>query len=168
MSSQLTKLVEECETCIQRRRLPKEPLLPSPPAKRPWEAIGMDFAECKGRKYLVVVDYFSTFPFALPMTKTTAAPVINGLEELFSIFGAPDIIRSDNGPPFNSFDFRMFCQIWDINHVTSSPRYPQSNGKAEAAVKRVKETLLKGDLSLGLLAYRDAELKCGYSPAQAL
>lgn len=131
MSSQLTKLVEECETCTQHRRLPKEPLLPSPPAKRPWESIAMDFAECRGRKYLVVVDYFSTFPFAFVMTKTTASATINRLEELFSIFGAPDTIRSDNGPPFNSFDFRMFCQMWDISHVTSSPRYQQSNGKAE-------------------------------------
>ncbi|KAK3920529.1 hypothetical protein KUF71_009800 [Frankliniella fusca] len=99
MSSQLAKLVEDCETCAKRRSFPREPLLPSPPAKRPWEVIGMDFTECKGRKYLVVVDYFSTYPFALPMTKTTAAAVINELDGLFSLFGAPDTIRSDNGPP---------------------------------------------------------------------
>ena len=32
----------------------------------------------------------------------------------------------------------MFAKTWGFDHVTSSPRYPQSNGKAENAVKAVK------------------------------
>ncbi|KAK3920985.1 hypothetical protein KUF71_010200 [Frankliniella fusca] len=166
MTAQLSDFVQKCPVCLQRRKLKPEPLLPTPPASRPWEMIAMDLADCKGRKYLVVVDYFSTYPFALEMRKTTAAPIITQLENLFSMFGSPEVIRSDNGPPFNSWDFKRFCETWDITHTTSSPHFPQSNGKAEAAVKIVKEIIQRGEILTGLLAYRDAKLKIGFTPAQ--
>ncbi|KAK3911225.1 hypothetical protein KUF71_021034 [Frankliniella fusca] len=166
MSTQLSQLIEKCSVCIQRKKQRPEPLLPTPLASRPWEMIAMDFADCKGRKYLIVVDYFSTYPFAIQMQKTTAAPVIAQSENLFAMFGSPETIRSDNGPPFNSWDFTKFCELWDINHITSSPHFPQSNGKAEAAVKAIKDLIQRGDLLTGLLAFRDAKLKNGFTPAQ--
>ena len=42
---------------------------------------------------------------------------------------------TDNGPQFDSAEFAMFAKKWSFKHDTSSPRYPQSNGKAENAVK---------------------------------
>ena len=36
------------------------------------------------------------------MKITTAPSIINKLERLFVIFGYPNKIRSDNGPPFQS------------------------------------------------------------------
>ena len=50
---------------------------------------------------------------------------------------------SDNGPPFNSEDFKAFSAEWDFHHVTSSPYHPQSNGSAENAVKTCKSLLIK-------------------------
>jgi len=49
---------------------------------------------------------------------------------------------SDNGPPFNSEDFKTFSAEWDFHHVTSSPYHPQSNGSAENAVKTCKSLLV--------------------------
>ena len=37
----------------------------------------------------------------------------------------------------------MFAKSWSFNHVTSSPRYRQSNGKAENAVRTVKRLFEK-------------------------
>ena len=37
----------------------------------------------------------------------------------------------------------MFANSWSFNHVASSPRYPQSNGKAENAVRTVKRLFEK-------------------------
>ena len=50
--------------------------------------------------------------------------------------------------------FAEFAKSYGITHQTSSPRYPQGNGKAKRAVKTVKSILNKSeDPYLGLLAY---------------
>ena len=61
----------------------------------------------------------------------------------FSRRGIPVIVFSDNGPPFLSEDFKYFMKTWEISHHTSSPRYPQSNGRMENSVKVVKNMMSK-------------------------
>lgn len=41
---------------------------------------------------------------------------------------------SDYGPPFNSMEFKIFTNDWGIEHITTSPNYPQSNGLAERSI----------------------------------
>ena len=56
-----------------------------------------------------------------------------------------------------------------FKHVTSSPRFPQSNGEVERGVRTVKNLLQKAeDPAKGLLAYRSTPLACKFSPAQLL
>ena len=52
-------------------------------------------------------------------------------------YGVPDVVVSDNGPQFSSFQ-----TSWQFEHVTSSPGYAQSNGGAESAV-RIAKSLMK-------------------------
>ncbi|UYV70814.1 hypothetical protein LAZ67_8000723, partial [Cordylochernes scorpioides] len=57
----------------------------------------------------------------------------------------------------------------EMNPTTSSPKYPQSNGMAESAVKMIKARLKKSqDPYLGLLAYRTTPLENGFSPSELL
>ena len=55
----------------------------------------------------------------------------------------PTIAMSDNGPQFSSGQFRSFARTWRFQHITSSLRHPQSNGKAENAVKMIKRLFTK-------------------------
>ena len=78
----------------------------------------------------------------------------------FARHGIPDIIVSDNSPQFDSDVFRCFTKMWKFQHVTSSPRYPQSNGKVENAVKICKGLMKKAeksrsDICLALLDFRN-------------
>ena len=60
----------------------------------------------------------------------------------FTTYGVPEEIATDGGPPFNSHAYVLFRKAWDIRKRLSSAYYPQSNGRAEAAVKSAKRILL--------------------------
>ncbi|VDP34259.1 unnamed protein product [Echinostoma caproni] len=62
---------------------------------------------------------------------------------LFSRFGTPQTLVTDNGTPFNSAEFKQFVQRNDIRHVRTVPYHPASNGLAERAVQTVEQGLLK-------------------------
>ena len=56
-----------------------------------------------------------------------------------------------------------------ISHVTSSPKYPQANGKVERAMRKAKSMLRKNkDILCTLLTYRSTPLQNGYSPSKLL
>jgi hypothetical protein len=69
--------------------------------------------------------------------------LIRALKEIFARFGAPDILVSDNGTNFASAEFADFAKSWNFEHITSSPRYAQSNGKAENTVRTVERLFRK-------------------------
>ena len=46
-------------------------------------------------------------------------------------------------PPFNSGEFKQFCQQWNLDHITSSPNHPQSDGQAERTVQTVKQKMAR-------------------------
>ena len=50
---------------------------------------------------------------------------------------------SDNGPQYSSEEFRVFCTKYGIEHVTSSPLFPQSNGFIERTVQTIKRMFTK-------------------------
>ena len=116
------------------------------------------------------MDYFSRYPEVIRMTTTTSAAVITALKSMFSRFGIPEVLRSDNGPQYSSHKFATFAETYGFQLVTSSPRYPQSNGQAERTVQTVKNILKKSDNRyLALLSYRATPLPwCGLSAAELL
>ena len=69
------------------------------------------------------------------------------LKTIFARFGIPEILLTDNGLQFASKEFEEFAKSCSFNHTTTSPRYPQSNGKAENAVKRLFEKCKESGVS---------------------
>ena len=57
--------------------------------------------------------------------------------------GLPHIIRSDNGPCYNSKEFQQFLQQYNITHQTSSPQHPRFNGFVERMVGVAKKLMDK-------------------------
>ena len=92
---------------------------------------------------MLVIDYFSKFIFVEKVSTTTAKSTINKFSNIFATEGAPQQLMTDNGPPFNSSEFSRFCQEWNLEHCTSSPNYPQSDGQAERAVQTVKQRMAR-------------------------
>jgi hypothetical protein len=82
-------------------------------------------------------------------------------------------VVSDNSP-FGAAEFAAFAERWEFKHTTSSPRYAQSNGRAENAVKVAKRIMTKAtesgsDPLLALLDWRNTPSEqLGLSPAQLM
>ena len=139
MTTELKDYISKCHICSAHRQTPgKEPLQQHEFPDRLWSKVGIDLCEFQGRTLLVLVDYHSNFIEVEHITKPTTSGVSKVLMTMFSRYGVPDQVMSDNGPQFSSAEFRSFATQWGFEHITASPRYPQSNGKVENAVKTVK------------------------------
>lgn len=151
-----------------RKTQRKEPLSPTPLPDRPWQRLGVDLCEYKGKNYIVLSDYYSRF-LEIHLSNTTAEQVVIKLKATFARFGIPEVVVSDNGPQFTSETFRSFSHEFDFVHVTSSPHHPSSNGHAERAVQSAKAILRQKDPVLALQSYRTTpHASTGVSPAEIL
>ena len=118
-----------------------QPMLPRDVPEAPWQDLAADFFNFKGKEYLLIADTFSKYLFASRMTTKTAETVIQKLTQLFSQYGNPKSLTTDNGPPFSSEVFAQFMNTQRVEHITSSPHYPKSNGFIERKVKTMKTAL---------------------------
>ena len=91
----------------------------------------------------MVYDYWSGFIEVECLQSTTTSAASKAVKVMFARYGVPNVLITNNGPQFSSADFLAFARVWDIQHVISSPRYPQFDGKAESAVKTVKQPVYK-------------------------
>lgn len=142
---QIEDLVRQCSRCASEAKAPTKTKLSSwPITTKPWSRIHIDYAgPFEGHNFLVVVDAYSKWPEICIQTQTTAAATIAKLRELFSRFGSPETIVSDNGTQFTSHSFEHFCKINGIQHIRTPPFSPQCNGQAERFVDTFKRALRK-------------------------
>ena len=127
-----------------------------------------------------MVDCYADWPSIQLMNQNpTTHSLTSALRDYFARTAVPDVLWSDGGPQFRSHQFAEFLQGWGVEHKMSSPRYPQSNGKAEATVKSMKKLIKRAtkrsgvidqyQLARSLLQYRNTpSRKDNVSPAQEL
>ena len=169
LSRQIEDLVKQCRKCTEWRINKKEPMIPSVVPDRLWQVIGTDICFVKKCPYLIVVDYFSKFIEVNYLSSLSSSETIRTIKSVFARHGISEVVRSDNGPQYDSAKFAKFAEDWEFKHGTSSPLYAQSNGEAERAVQTVKNLLQKeDDPSKALLTYRSTPLQRGKSPSELL
>ncbi|CAG9089362.1 unnamed protein product [Plutella xylostella] len=174
MSRDVEGHVRACVTCAAHAPRPRrEPARPHPVPDRPWLKLGSDIFEYRRKYYVILVDYFSNYVEVNELNSICSKAVINALKEQFGRHGIPIELVTDNGPAYSSAEFKKFLESWEVRHTTSSPHYPQSNGKSERAVQSVKNILKKcidsgHDFHLSLLNFRTTPRDDMDSPAQIL
>ena len=128
----------------------------------------------EGVSYLLVVDYTISFPVVGKLTLMTGQHIASHFKLICSEFGWPETLVSDNGPCYTSEVFTNLMREYNVNHITSSPHYPQSNGLAEKYVQYVNNLFYKAkeqekDLFKCLMVYHNTPLlKSLHSPMQIL
>ncbi|XP_062588413.1 uncharacterized protein K02A2.6-like [Saccostrea cucullata] len=165
LDSDIETKVSQCGSCrMQLPSLPKAPANPWIWPNPPWKRVHIDFAgPFMQRMFLIIVDAYSKWMDVVMMNSTTSESTINALRYLFSSYGLPIEIVSDNGPQFVSEEFETFLRENGVRHIRSAPYHPASNGEAERAVRTFKQSMknmasetgtLNQKLAAFLLSYR--------------
>ncbi|RLU19986.1 hypothetical protein DMN91_008545 [Ooceraea biroi] len=143
MHDDIEKYIKKCDHCMQTAANPvKEPLHPWPNPEKPWCRLHIDFAgPLQGQWALVIVDSYSKFVDASWFSTITAAATCRYLRKLFSRYGPPEVLVSDNGTQFTSEEFAQLCAEFNILHLRSLLGHPQSNGQAERMVRTLKSSI---------------------------
>lgn len=158
MDREIERMASACEICRLHSASPTQEYSNWPSAIRPWQRVHIDFAgPIFGSMWLICVDAFSQFPFVCQMSSTTSSATISLLSTIFSIEGLPETLVSDNGPQLTSEHFKQFCSTNGIQHLTTAPFHPASNGLAERFVRTFKTSVAK-NIEEGL-AVKEAVLK---------
>jgi len=173
-----------CRSC--HRNMPSHAKLP-PTApempKTPFQMIFGDYFQLGGKHYLVIGDRLSAWTEVVHVRTDPASSGSKGLCQALRMviarFGAPEELSSDGGPEFTSKETEDFYTRWGIRHRLSSAYFPQSNGRAEVAVRITKRLLAEnvdanGSLNTdnmvrALLQQRNTpDRDCNLSPAEVL
>lgn len=136
-------MCRNCEACFTYKdNPPKVQLNPWPPPKEPRTRIHVDFMGPFNNKYfLIIVNAYTKWPEVFIINSITTEVSIKTLRSTFARFGLPKILVSDNGRQLVSNEFETFLKMNKIEHITTPPFNPASNGAAENAVKTFKRAL---------------------------
>uniref|UniRef100_A0A8C5QSI0 Gypsy retrotransposon integrase-like protein 1 n=3 Tax=Leptobrachium leishanense TaxID=445787 RepID=A0A8C5QSI0_9ANUR len=161
------------------------PLVPLPILDIPFERIAMDLVgplvkSARGHQYiLVVLDYATRYPEAMPLRNSSAKSIAKELVLMFSRVGIPKEILTDQGTPFMSRVMRELCKVMGIKQLRTSVYHPQTDGLVERFNKTLKSMLRKvidkdgrnWDLLLPYLMFSIREVpqaSTGFSPFELL
>ena len=159
ISNDIRKTVEKCGICQASSKASKPFGNVSDVSPHAWHTLGTDLFYWNKIDYLVIGDYFSKYLIVRRLPNSSTHTVIKELGLVFTELGRPFVLRSDNGPCYSSREFHNFLSFYQVDHVTSSPHHPQSNGFAEALVGIAKKLMEKSvkegkPWNFGLLQYR--------------
>ncbi|CAF2775804.1 unnamed protein product [Rotaria sp. Silwood2] len=145
MKKDIFNYISACQSCQQFKynNAPTASPMQLHSVNEPWHTIGMDImgplptTARQKRFLLVIVDYFTRWIELFPLKSITSIDITNILtNEIFSRYGLPKHIVSDNGPQFISNLFKNFCDALGIKQNLTANYHPQSN-----MTERVNRTL---------------------------
>lgn len=88
---------------------------------------------------LVITEYLSKYPYAVPIKSKTAKEIAEHLLQYICLFGPPKVILSDQGSEFVNQIVDELLKTSGVEHKVTSAYHPQTNGLTE----RFNQTLIK-------------------------
>lgn len=146
MSKDIKTYVSNCDKC-KAIKYPNTNLV-SPMGKskeysEPWQMISIDFTGPFPRSrrgnttLLVVTDWLTKFTLIKPMRNMLTGPTVKFLEEeVFLVYGVPEVLLSDNAAQFKSKKFNTLLKNYHIKSFKNARYFPQNN-----CTERVNRTI---------------------------
>ncbi|CAM4532736.1 unnamed protein product [Lepidochelys kempii] len=183
---QYCRSCDPCQSVGKARDKGEAALRPLPIIEEPFQKVAMDIVgplsrtTRSGKKYiLVVVDFATRYPEAVPLASIEADTVADALLTIFSRVGFPKEVLTDQGSNFISALLRCLWEKCGVRHDWASVYHPQSNGLVErfnGTLKMMLKTFMNQHpqdwdkyLPHVLFAYREVpQESAGFSPFELL
>ena len=128
---------------------------------------------------LVICDYATRYPEAIPLHSTDASHIAEELIGVFARVGIPSEIFTDQGSNFTSQLLTELYRMLHIHPIKTTPYHPQTDGLVERFNQTLKSMLRKAATKEGrdwdkmipflLFAYREIpQSSTGFSPFELL
>lgn len=142
MDTQCDKFVSTCIYCQSNTPdVHREPLKMTELPERPWRKVSVDFCGplANGDLALVFHGQYSRYPVVKFLGSTSERATIPVFRRVYDTYGVPEVVKSDNGPPFNSHKFEEYAREEGFKHQKVTPGWPKANGDVERCMQRIKK-----------------------------
>ena len=148
-SDDVKRVVSTCSICAEVKPRFNKNIGTLIKATMPFERLAMDFkgpipSSTKNKYILTIIDEYSRFPFAYACTDMSTETIIKHLSDIFSTFGMPAMIYTDQGSSFMSAGIKDFLHSKGISTSRSSPYNPKGNGQVERLNGTLWQTIRLG------------------------
>jgi len=106
-----------------------------------WERLSSDITHINGIAYLTLIDTYSGFTIWRKLKKESCGEIQQHLNQIFSDFGPPLCLLSDNGTVYRAHGMVELMRQWNVKHEFSSAYRPQGNGIIERVHRSIKRTV---------------------------
>ena len=182
--AEFIKFCTECQK-VSPSRVKPAPLIPLSTIEEPFSRIALDIVgplprSRSGHRFILVIcDYATRYPEAVPLRSVDAEHVAEELVKLFTRVGVPAEVLTDQGSNFMSQLLREVYHLLRIAPIRTSPYHPQTDGLVERFNQTLKVMLKKAASEDGkdwdrlipylLFAYREVpQSSTGFSPFELL
>ena len=106
----IQEFIERCIICQEHGK--SQPIIGTTQELHPfpWHTLVKDMFYWKRMDFLIVADIFSKYFLVRKLANSTSAVICAELSMIVTELGLPHIIRTDNGPCYNSKEFQQFLQ----------------------------------------------------------
>lgn len=150
LKSDVRDYVRNCISC-QRNKTnfnpTKQPMEITSTSDKPFQKLAIDIVgplpltEAGNRFILTAQDDLTKYSFAEPLPNHESLTIAKTLTKIFTTFGIPKSILSDQGSDFMSQLMKDLTNLFKTKHISTTPYHPQSNGALERSHLTLKDYL---------------------------
>ncbi len=156
MSRDVKGYIHQCVTCQKLRKAPLQPTVAhSTQRYQPFQVVQIDtvgpLPKSGSNRYIIVfIDVFSKYLMLVPVPTLEAKYAGRAMIQLWSIFGKPAAIQTDNGSQFKNRLIDGVNDAISLSHRFSTSYHPASNGVVErhngSIANVLRAMLMDGDM----------------------
>ena len=142
INNDTTKIVNACEICLEHRNTKSRTYYTTWHTKHSMDKSSNGYFSPRKKTVLSHSQLHTTNFFNISqLPDKLSSTVVIYMKHLFSKYGIPKVVISDNGPEFTANTFKTFSKQLDFKQTISSPHIiPKAIDKSKGQFKQLRKT----------------------------